>query len=263
MFDMNNILKSLDNLLKSIDNNKNILILILILLGIYYTYYNSNVVKYTMYLFDNEIFKFSVFIIITYISSSSPAIGIGLALIMFVSLQIITYIKLKNELNNNIDSIIAENNINKENFSSIEPSDILHLNDEYLTNPLEKIKQLAPPINFNLKLESPKELSYQMIKQGKTLLNDSFDLEQDSILRYDSREKQIAFETQRNGKELVDSGINRLQMANQGEYKTKSHQLNKYIKLMGKTNPLIDTTYNGLLYNYNQLVNNDYSSSRP
>ena len=138
-----------------------------------------------MNLFDNEIFKFVLFMIITYVSSSSPAIGIALALIMFVSLQIITYSKLKNELDCDINDIISKSeDKDKEKFSSMAPVDMTYLNDEYLINPLEKINQLAPP----------KELSYQMINKGKNLLNDTFDLEQDLISRYDIREKQIAFE---------------------------------------------------------------------
>lgn len=117
--DINGILKPLDNLLKSIDTNKNLLLLVLVLLGIYFTYISKyNIVENTMYLFDNEIFKFVLFMIITYVSSSSPAIGIALALIMFVSLQIITYSKLKNELDCDINGIISESK-DKEKFSSL------------------------------------------------------------------------------------------------------------------------------------------------
>lgn len=270
--DINSILEPLDNLLKSIDTNKNLLILILILLGIYFTYisnYNSSIIQNSIYLFDNEIFKFVVFMIITYVSSSSPAIGIALALIMFVSLQIITYIKIKKELDDELEdkSESESQGVNKEKFSSMEPVDMTYLNDEYLVNPLEKTSQLAPLINFNLKPITPKELSYQMISKGKNLLNDSFDLEQDLVSRYDTREKQIAFETQRDGSELVDSGINRLQMADQGEYNAKSNNSNKsnkvgkYSRLMNKnnltnlSNPLIKASYNELIYNYNLLTN--------
>jgi hypothetical protein len=272
-FDMTKILEPFDTTLKSINSNKNILILTLILLGIYCIYYNNNIVENYINLFDNEIFKFVVFILITYISSSSPALGISLAIIMLTSLQIITYIKLKREFELDINFINSENNLEKEKFSQIEAVDISHLDDEFLTNPLEKIDQLAPPINFDLKFITPKELSYQMIKEGKMLLNNSYDLEQDLEKRYDSREQQIAFETQRNGTELVDSGINRLQNANQGEYNFKSNISNtpdkfvKYSKLMKKnnqvnltnlsnlSNSLIDASYNELLYNYNLLVN--------
>ena len=274
--DINSILEPLDNLLKSIDTNKNLLFFVLVLLGIYFIYIsnsNSNILKNSIYLFDNEIFKFALFMIITFVSSSSPAIGVALALIMFVSLQIITYTKLKKELDNELEnSIISETEseeVEKEKFSSMAPVDMAYLNDEYLVNPLEKTSQLAPPINFNLKPITPKELSYQMISKGKSLLNDSFDLEQDLKTRYDTREKQITFETQKNGSELVDSGINRLQMADQGEYNTKSNKIkvSKYCKLMNKnnltnlsnlsnlSNPLIKASYNELIYNYELLAN--------
>lgn len=104
-------MEPLKNLLKSIDTNKNLLLLILILLGIYFTYIsNFNMVENTMYLFDNKIFKFVLFIIITCVASSNPAIGIVLALIMFVSLQIITYSKFKKELDNDIISKSKDNN---------------------------------------------------------------------------------------------------------------------------------------------------------
>lgn len=270
--DMNSILKPFDNLVKSVDTNKNLLLLVLILLGIYFTYVsNLNIVKNSIYLFDNEKFKFVLFMIITYVSSSSPAIGIALALIMFVSLQIITYSKLKKELDDDINNIISksEDDNDKEKFTSMAPVDMTYLNDEYLVNPLEKINQLAPPINFNLKPITPKDLSYQMISKGKNLLNDSFDLEQDLMTRYDTREKQIAFETKKNGSELVASGINRLQIANQGEYDkpSNSNKFDKYSKLMNKinktnetneknlSNPLIKALYNELIYNYELLTN--------
>ena len=92
-----------DNSLKSIDNNKNSLILILILLGIYY--FDKNNAVQCLYLFDNKTFKFAIFIIIAYILSSTSIIGISLALVMFVSLQIITYIKFKKELDDDINDI--------------------------------------------------------------------------------------------------------------------------------------------------------------
>jgi hypothetical protein len=265
--DINKILKPFDNLLKSLNENKIILILILILLGIYYTYYNNNIVENSISLFDNELFKFSLFVLITYISSSNPAIGIALAIIMLVSLQAITYLKIKREFDIDIKKMESEINLDKEKFELIEPADMSYLDDEYLTNPLNKINQLSPPINFNLKFITPNDLSYQMINQGKTLLNSSYDLEHDLENRYDNREQQIVNETKRNGIELVDSGLNRLQNSDQGEY-NYSKNLNfdsdtpdkfvKYTKLMDKknlSNPLINASFNQLLYNYDMLVN--------
>lgn len=260
--DMNDILEPFNNLLKSINNNQNLLILVLIMLGLYFMYVsNRHMMDNTLYLFDNEIFKFTLFMIITYISSSSPAIGIALALIMFVSLQIITYTKFKKELEDDIDNTIKKNDKN-EKFTSISPVDMTYFNDEYLINPLEKINQLAPPINFDLKLTTPRELSYQMINQGKNLLNEGFDLKHD--LRFDTREKQIYNEVQKNGNELIESGINRLQIANQGEYKpgfNKSNEFTKYSELLNKinfsnvSNLMIKASYNELIYNYELLTN--------
>lgn len=100
---LDDILKPFDNLLVSINNNKIILLLILILLGIYTTHLNQNIVEKSLNLFENKSFRLIIFIIITYISKSSPAIGIGLAIIMLISMQIITSIKFKKEFDSNID----------------------------------------------------------------------------------------------------------------------------------------------------------------
>lgn len=286
--DINNILKPFDDLLKNINENKILLILVLILLGIVYIYNNNDVQDHTIFLFDNKIFKFTLFILITYISSSNPAIGIGLAIIMLVSLQMITYLKFNKEFN--IDTNIkskSENDLDfdKEKFSQIEPADITYLNEEYLTNPLTKINQLAPPINFNIEFTTPNDLYHQMINDGKTMLNDTYDLEKNLEKIYDSREQQIIYETKRNGTELVNSGLNRLQKGDHGEYNFNNNYQNntqnkfiKYSNLMknipsnqsnqsnrsnrsnrsnneAESNQLVNNSYNKLLYNYDLLVN--------
>jgi hypothetical protein len=246
---INEFLKPVDNLFTSINDNKGTLLLILILLGIYITQFNEYIVQNTTYLFDNNLFKFIFFILITYISGSSPAIGISLAIIMLVSMQIITSLKLKKDIQN-------------ENFSQMNPVDMSYLNDEYLTNPLEMQKDLSPSIDLDLKLVTPTDYYMQMIKKGKVLLDDSYDLEQDLSKRFDIREKEIASITKKNGTELVDSGINRLQKADQGEYnldgltKLKTNKFIKYSKLLENisNNPSIVASYNELLYNYNKLV---------
>ncbi len=264
------ILEPFDKLLKSVNENKNILVLILILLGIYYAYYSDDIAKQCISLFESETFRLVIFMVITYIASSSPAIGISLAIIMLASLQLITYIKLKKELDLDIDAIknesLADADKKKEKFGQIEPADMSYLNDEYLNNPLEKIDQLAPPINFNLKFTTPSELSNQMIKQGKMMLNDSLNLEQDLKTRYDSREQQIMNDTKKNGSDLVNSGLNRLQKANYGEYNKfkmtdSTNSTNKFVKysnLMKNdslSNSQINASYDELLYNYDLLTN--------
>lgn len=104
MINISNITESFDNLTKSINNNKITLILIIILLGIYYAFHCQNIIHQYTYIFDNDIFKFTIFIIITYISSLNPIIGISLAIIMLASLQLITYIKLKSESNDDLNN---------------------------------------------------------------------------------------------------------------------------------------------------------------
>lgn len=259
-----------ENFFKTINNNKNILISILFLFGIYFAFFSENLSENIIYLFDNEIFKLILFILITFISTYSPAIGISLALIMLVSLQIITYLKLKKELDEDIEKI--EQDMIKEKFS-IEPYDMNCLSDEYLKKPLIKIDELSPPINFNLKYNTPNELSYEMIKKGKNLLNESYDLDQDNIVNFDSREKQISLETKKNGIELINSGLNRLQKSNQGEYNTifdakiqnkingKFSKYEKLLNIPSSYNLLIKANYSELLNNYDLLKNSqlDYN----
>ena len=252
------ILKPVDNLFIYVNENKNVLLLVLVLLGIYITQFNEYIIKNSSFLFDNNLFKLIIFIVITYIGGSSPSIGISLAILMLVSMQIITNLKINNDLK-------SVNPIEK--FNQIEPVDISYLNDEYLTNPLEMQKDLSPSVDLDLKLTTPTDYYLQMIKKGKVLLDDSYDLEQDLSKRFDIREKQIASITKRNGIELVDSGINRLQKSDQGEYNigtniisntnnTESKKFIKYSKLLENisSNHSVKASYNDLLYNYNKLI---------
>jgi hypothetical protein len=241
-------LKPFDNLFIYINENKGILLLVLVLLGIYITQFNEYIIENASYLFDNNLFRLVIFVVITYIGGSSPAIGISLAIIMLVSMQLITSLKLKR-------------NLDKEKFSQIEPVDMSYLNYEYLTNPLEMQKDLNPSIDLDLKLTTPTDYYMGMIKKGKVLLDDSYDLEQDLSKRFDIREQQIASITKRNGVELVDSGINRLQKADQGEYningnKKQTKKFIKFSKLLENVsnNPSVIAAYNELLYNYNILI---------
>jgi hypothetical protein len=101
----NNILIYYDNL-NYINNNIKILLLLLIILSIYYINNNNNInIENIINLFDNQIFKFIIFIIISYISSSNPIIGISLAIFLLINLQLITYTKFKKELDEDIKDI--------------------------------------------------------------------------------------------------------------------------------------------------------------
>ncbi len=279
--DINQFLKPFDDLFISLNKNKSVLLVIIVLLGFYFVSFNRFVTVNAIDLFDNNIFKFVVFILISYIASSSPAIGISLGIIVLVSMQIITNLKFKQEFEENIVKV------EKEKFSQLQPSqplqplqplqpvDMTYLSDEYLLNPLEKMNELSPVINsddLDLKLITPNDMYMQMVKKGKVLLDDSFELENELDKRYDVREQQIAYITKRNGNELVQSGLNRLQKADDGEYANqfqipnsnkKTKKFIKYSKLMEKNNSSsVVAVYNELIYNYDLLINKQFNEKQ-
>jgi hypothetical protein len=98
MYLLNSLIENIDNFFSYLNNNKMVLIFVIILLSIYAVYLNEYVVDLTINLFEKKEFRLVIFIIITYISSQSPAIGIILVIIMLTSMQIITNIKFKKEL---------------------------------------------------------------------------------------------------------------------------------------------------------------------
>ena len=100
------------------------------------------------------------------------------------------------------------------------------------------------------------------------LLNDSYELDKDYEIRNDNREKQIADITRLNGIELVDSGINRLQKSDQGEYNNSNtnYKFNKFVKynklLEGNVNnPAIMAIYYEMQNNYDVLISKQMDKS--
>jgi hypothetical protein len=260
--DFTRLLEPLDNGLKYVNNNKNILLFVLIALGIYLVHYNESVTNKAMELYSNDIFKLIIFVMITYISGSNPALGISLAIMILVSFQIITNKKLKRELQ-------PENNLLEKfnNFSEINPSDTKYLSDEFLTNPLAKTRELSRPID--LKLVTPTDISLQMLNEGKLMLDDSEQMEKNLKSRYDYREKDIADITKKTGVNLIQSGLNRMQRADMGEYNKKiesiesiesisSNNLNnsKLVKFIGYDKVANNLNDYGIMATYNELLNN-------
>ena len=255
--DITQFMKPVDNLFISINENKGVLILIIILLGIYLIQFNEYIIKNATYLFDNNLFRLIIFIIISYISGSSPALGISLAIIMLTSMQIITTLKFKEE-------------IKQENFRQFNQHDNLDIqsynpHEMYLSEPLKMQKDLNPYADYDKKLITPTDYYMQMIKKGKILLDNSYDLEQDLSKRYDQREDNISNITKRQGVELISSGLNRLQKSNNGEYNIfnddkQSAKFIKYSKLLENisNDPGILASYNELLYNYDKLITSQH-----
>lgn len=249
----------LSDSLNKLTGNKIPLILIFILIIIYYNSHSNNLLEKYICLFDNDMVKLLIFILISCLASTNPILAIILAIILLVNLQIITHLKLKEELNNdfkNINEKIKNENIkNKEiseKFDQINPINDANISDNYLKNPHQKINELAPPINFNLKLSTPEYLSQQMIIDGNKMLNDSLNIENDLLNRYDEREKQILFETKKTGKELLQSGINRLQGLNYYS-NINSNNINNINKYDYLNEPMIKSIWDELLINYDLL----------
>jgi hypothetical protein len=196
-----NIIDGFSGFFVKIKEDKLVMFILIVLLSLYASLWVESVQKYTVDIFSNKYFRFVIFVLITYIASGNPALGVILAIAVLVTLQTIIYTSISNK---------------SEKFS---PSDYNNNNNNFLTNPLLKQKELTKMGNsVNLKLQTPTELYEKMIKQGRILLDDSMELKNDLKTRFDIREQQIADTTERDGNLLVQSGINRLQSANNGEY---------------------------------------------
>merc|ERR1712196_366686 len=97
----------------------------------------------------------------------------------------------------------------------------------------------------------------KMIDKGRGLLDDSLELDKDYENYNDNRELRLSEITKRNGLELVKSGLNRLQKADDGKINLNKNNV-KYVKFNkfleeNKDDPLIMTLYHKLQKNYNIL----------
>lgn len=277
--DFTKLMRPFDNNLKYLNENKNILIFVLAGLGIYLVHFNESITNRAIELYSNNIFKLIIFIIITYVSGSSPAIGISLAIMILISFQIITNKKLRQDLEKNSEQ---NQNQNQEqnllekfnNFSEINPSDTTYLSNEFLTNPFEKISENSRSSNLDLdsKLVTPTDISIQMLNEGKLMLDDSEQMATDLKTRFDMREQEIAEITRKTGKDLIESGLNRMQQADLGEYNsiypsTTNTNTNtiKFVKYENNPDEINDkiAKYDELLKNYKILLSTKkmYNSS--
>jgi len=256
-----NIIDGFSDFFAKLKEDKLVMFILVVLLSLYASLWVENVQQYTINAFTNKYFRFVLFILITYIASGNPALGVILAIAVLVTLQTITYTNMTNK---------------SEKFS---PANFENGN-EYLSNPLLRQKQLPKMGSaLNLKLQTPNELYENMIKQGRILLDDSMELKNDLKTRFDIREKAIADATERDGKVLVQSGVNRLQPANNGEYnswldnkssgltqfsdddKLSMNQKSSYIKYDRKMdnysdNEIIMDLFNLLKSKYNEITMN-------
>jgi polyhydroxyalkanoate synthesis regulator phasin len=174
-------------------------------------------------LFQNSFFKFIIFVVVSVIASDNPTLGIILAIGILVTLQLSSINEVKKEL------------CDYENFSPADKNEI------FMSDPLLLQNKLNPSINnINLKLENPNEKYKNMIKKGKILLDDSYELKNDIMTRHDTREDEISNITQRDGMVLIQSGNNRLQKSDDGSYNLSDNDVSNinYIKFNN-----IESTY--------------------
>ena len=239
---------------KFFDNKMLIFILILSIYSSKYVYYlPDNYINF----FDNTIVKFVIFGIISYISMNNASIGVILTIAILVTFQVISNIKIKKEIN-------LELKIEKfalDNVNGFTPND-----QDYYYNPILKLDQLDPVTsNLNLDLETPNQLYNNMIKDGRQLLDYSIQMNKDLEKRFDTREKNISDITQKEGLVQVQSGINRLQSADLGEYNMPNYSdknVKKYIQfdsnaydkyLIYSNNDEIMDSFNKMINYYNKL----------
>ena len=92
----------ISNSLSIIKENKYILMGLIITLSLYSSQWVTNLPENFLDIFDNPIVKFIIFIIISYVSIDSPAIGIIINIAVLVTLQVSSNIKIRKEINSDL-----------------------------------------------------------------------------------------------------------------------------------------------------------------
>ena len=244
---INELMNKFSDFFKNLKDNRYAMLTLVGLLSLNICLHVKPVQNITTSLISNSYFKFVILIIIAYIMESNPALGILLTITLLITLQTTTYKNLSTHP--------------EENFS---PNDVD--GNEYLEKPLEKKNSLMKlsGFNYDFKLQTPDNISENMIKNGRLMLDDSMELKNDLKTRYDVREAQIEKITELDGNTLVQSGINRLQRSPNGEYITTNTKKNtSYIKYDNYVknymdNMKIKNLYTNMQNKYNELLKNNY-----
>jgi hypothetical protein len=237
-----NLIEGFDNYFENLKNNKNVMLIttgVISIMTVYLSYGVPNAIKG---LFNNMIFKFIIFCIISFISNKNPALGVILAIFVLTVFQMITY--------NDLSSYEEFKHLNGK----------LNSYEDYLNKPLLQQNTLNPiNSNYDYKTKTPDEMYIDMIQKGRVLLDDSDEINKEFSSISDDREKEIVENTKRDGLNLIQSGLNRLQVSNQGEYginnNTENNKFINYDKLIENysNNPQIMSAFNELKYNFNKL----------
>ena len=204
------------------DNNY-IIIFLIIITSIYYLICNPNI-------FNNNIFKFALFISIIYISSYNIIFGIIVAFVVLILFQ--------NIISKNIADEINE----FENF------------EQYLDSPLQNnsnLEPINPNVNFNI--VSPNEINLHTIQEGKQLVEKSYELKKDADKNNDDNLKNIANDTYINGMTMIHSGLNNSINNTYDKFNTSNNLNSNYVSYDNTQN---NYSKNKQIFNtYNELLN--------
>ena len=151
---------------------------------------------YSFKIFDNVYFKLLLFLYIVWTMSIDILLSAIIGIIILTVYQLILKFSMK------------------EGFRTLN-----NQGGEYLTRPLlraDELEQLGNNIDFTL--ITPEMRNKKLVEDGKKLLEEANNMENDLKTRDDCRERQIMIETRNMANEMIKTGLNGLMVVNNGEY---------------------------------------------
>ena len=123
------IIDGFSDLFAKLKDDKLVMFILIVLLSLYASLWVKTLQPYTIDVFSNKYFRFIIFVLVTYIAGSNPALGVILAIAILVTLQTITYTSIGNQ-----SEKFSPEKFSPANFNN---------GGEYLTKPLLKQKELT------------------------------------------------------------------------------------------------------------------------
>ncbi len=247
------VVENINRILREIRDNKVVLYSIIFMVGLYTALLNRNISPHIRNLYNNKLFKLIIFITISYVATENIGLAVILLIMTLVILQLITYQEIMEEIKR------------KEEFGS-----------EYMENPLlreNELREVGYEKNRIFDVRIPEEENRENIKKGEKMLEDSANILDDQISRYDVREQEIINSNNFEALKVIQSGINRSYVSNDGEYmnvekekmesrmnKIRIMENNGYIRYMrlidfdDRYYKILHELYNELGRRYNELL---------
>lgn len=194
-----------------INNNQISICIFLIIISIAIVYFISGLSIDKIDYIDNTISKGILFGIITYLASHNMMIGVILIILIIVVFQIISNLKLNDELS-------------KEEFFLYK----------------QMIQEETEKINDGLEFETPIQYYNHMIDEGKILLSDSYLLFHELEIHPNKKMFEVAETARLDGLQLIKSGIGRLEESDLGELYLVNNVLPEEITLGIKWETIIN-----------------------